>query len=170
MQHLPTARRSASVRRWPRGRDPERHGRAIRKAGVGDWHPGRPERPILADWAAAAARLRAGHWHSYRLGFDKSGIEVLQKNRKEEAEMWGQLVRDGIAPRSQALEALGLPFDASDEVRHMPISVIEVPIGMTMLEAEEERTPEPEPPVLAVPPVVGGEEEEDEDEDDGDQP
>ena len=27
----------------------------------------------------------------------------------------------------------------------MPISVIEVPSGMTQIEAEEERTPEPEP-------------------------
>ena len=81
---------------------------------------------------------------TYRLGFDTSGIEVLQKNRSEEAEMWGQLVRDGIVLRSQALEALGLPFDASDEVRHMPISVIEVPAGTTMMEAEEERAPEEE--------------------------
>ena len=97
---------------------------------------------------------------TYRLGFDTSKVEVLQKNRKEEAEMWGQLVRDGIVPRSQALEALGLPFEASDEVRHMPISVIEVPIGMTMLEAEEERTPEPEPTPA---PVVPPEEEEEED-------
>ena len=41
----------------------------------------------------------------YRLGFDTSEIEVLQKNRKDEAEMWGQLMRDGITLRSQALEA-----------------------------------------------------------------
>ena len=67
----------------------------------------------------------------YRLGFDTSEIEVLQKNRGEEAEMWGQLVNHGIALRSQALEALGLPFDPSDEVRHMPISVIEVPAGVS---------------------------------------
>ena len=80
---------------------------------------------------------------SYRLGFDTSGIDVLQNNRKEEAEMWGQLVRDGIVLRSKALEALGMPFDDSDEVRHMPSSVIEVPAGMSQLEAEEERTPEP---------------------------
>ena len=86
----------------------------------------------------------------YRLGFDTSGIEVLQKNRKEEAEMYIQLLQSGMILRSQALEALGLPFDASDEVRHMPISVIEVPAGMTQLEAEEERTPEPEPVVEAV--------------------
>ena len=105
---------------------------------------------------------------SHRLGFDTSGIEVLQKNRKEEAEMWGQLVRDGIVLRSQALEELGLPFDASDEVRHMPISVIEVPGGTTMLEAEEERTPEPvaEP---VVPPMVP-EEEEGEEEDESSKP
>ena len=90
---------------------------------------------------------------AYRLGFDTSEVEVLQKNRKEEAEMWGQLVRDGLVLRSTALEELGLPFEPSDEVRHMPISVIEVPAGMTMLEAEEEHTPEPEPtppPVMVV--------------------
>ena len=87
----------------------------------------------------------------YRLGFDTSEIEVLQRDRKAEAEMWGQLVRDGIALRSQALEALGLPFEASDEVRHMPISVIEVPSGMSQIEAEGEREPEPETePVAAV--------------------
>ena len=84
---------------------------------------------------------------SYRLGFDTSKIDVLQKNRKDESAMWGQLVRDGIVLRSTALEALGLPFDDSDEVRHMPSSVIEVPAGMSQLEAEEERTPEPEPVV-----------------------
>ena len=88
----------------------------------------------------------------YRLGFDTSGIEVLQKDRKDEAQMWGQLMRDGITLRSQALEALGLPFDESDEVRYIPSSVIEVPGGMTQLEAEEERTPEPEPVVEAVEP------------------
>ena len=89
----------------------------------------------------------------YRLGFDTSEVEVLQKNRKDEAAMWGQLMRDGITLRSQALEALGLPFDESDEVRYIPSTVIEVPGGMSQLEAEEERTPEPEP---AMPP---GEEE-----------
>ena len=88
----------------------------------------------------------------HRLGFDTSEVEVLQKDRKDEAEMWGQLVRDGLVLRSTALEALGLPFEASDEVRHMPISVIEVPGGMSQVEAEEERTPEPEPGP-AVPPV-----------------
>ena len=81
----------------------------------------------------------------YRLGFDTSEIEVLQKNRKEEAAMWGQLMRDGITLRSQALEGLGLPFDANDEVRYIPSSVIEVPGGMSQMEAEEERMPEPEP-------------------------
>ena len=81
----------------------------------------------------------------YRLGFDTSEIEVLQRNRKDEAEMWGQLVQHGIVLRSQALEALGLPFDPSDEVRHMPISVIEVPAGVSQLDAEGERQPEPEP-------------------------
>ena len=86
----------------------------------------------------------------YRLGFDTSGIEVLQKNRKEEAEMYVLLLQSGMILRSQALEALGLPFEASDEVRHMPISVIEVPAGMTQIEAEEERQPEPEPVVEAV--------------------
>lgn len=83
----------------------------------------------------------------YRLGFDTSEIEVLQKNRKDEAAMWGQLMRDGIVLRSQVLEALGLPFDASDEVRYIPSSVIEVPGGTTQLEAEVERQPEPEPVV-----------------------
>ena len=81
----------------------------------------------------------------YRLGFDTSEVEVLQKNRKDEAQMWGQLMRDGITLRSQALEALGLPFDESDEVRYIPSTVIEVPGGMSQLEAEEERTPEEEP-------------------------
>ena len=90
----------------------------------------------------------------YRLGFDTSEVEVLQKNRKDEAQMWGQLMRDGVTLRSQALEALGLPFDESDEVRYIPSTVIEVPGGMSQLEAEEERTPEPEP---AMPP--GAEEE-----------
>ena len=81
----------------------------------------------------------------YRLGFDTSGIEVLQKNRKDEAQMWGQLMRDGITLRSQALEALGLPFDESDEVRYIPSTVIEVPGGMSQIEAEGERMPEEEP-------------------------
>ena len=67
--------------------------------------------------------------------------------------MYVLLLQSGMILRSQALEAMGLPFDASDEVRHMPISVIEVPSGMTQLEAEEERTPEPEPAVEAVPPA-----------------
>ena len=99
----------------------------------------------------------------HRLGFDTSGIEVLQKDRKEEAEMWEILLRSGMVLRSTALEGLGLPFDASDEVRHMPISVIEVPGGMSMIEAEEERTPEPEPVVEAVvEPVVEEPEEEEE--------
>ena len=97
---------------------------------------------------------------SYRLGFDTSEVEVLQRNRKDEAEMWGMLVRDGIALRSQALEALGLPFEATDEVRHMPISVIEVPGGRTLMEVEEERQPEPEPESTAPTP----EEPEDDDE------
>ena len=70
---------------------------------------------------------------------------MLQKNRKDEAQMWGQLMRDGVTLRSQALEALGLPFDESDEVRYIPSTVIEVPGGMSQLEAEEERTPEEEP-------------------------
>ena len=98
----------------------------------------------------------------HRLGFDTSEIEVLQRDRKAEAEMWGQLMRDGITLRSQALEALGLPFDDSDEVRYIPSSVIEVPGGMTQLEAEEERTPEPEP---VVEQVVEEPEEEPEDDD-----
>ena len=108
---------------------------------------------------------------SHRLGFDTSEVEVLQKNRKDEAAMWGQLVKDGIVLRSTALEALDLPFDDSDEVRHMPIGVIEVPAGMTMLEAEEERTPEPEPEPTPEPVMVVKDPDEDEDEeDDGDQP
>ena len=81
----------------------------------------------------------------YRLGFDTSEVEVLQKNRKDEAAMWGQLMRDGITLRSQALEALGLPFDESDEVRYIPSTVIEVPGGMSQVEAEGERMPEEEP-------------------------
>ena len=107
---------------------------------------------------------------SYRLGFNTDEIEVLQRDRKDEAEMWGQLVRDGVVLRSTALEALGLPFEASDEVRHMPVSVIEVPGGMSQLEAEDEREPEPEPePVM--PPVAeepGEPEEEGEPGDDND--
>ena len=107
---------------------------------------------------------------TYRLGFDTDEIEVLQRDRKDEAAMWGQLVRDGIVLRSTALEALGLPFDDSDEVRHMPSSVIEVPAGMSQLEAEGDRTPEPEPEP-AVPPVVVVEKPDEEDEgEDGDQP
>ena len=103
---------------------------------------------------------------TYQLGFDTSEIEVLQKNRKDEAEMWGQLVRDGLVLRSTALEALGLPFEPSDEVRHMPISVVEVPGGMSQVEAEEERLPEPGP---ETPPVVVVETppEEDPEEEDG---
>ena len=81
----------------------------------------------------------------YRLGFDTSEIEVLQRDRKAEAEMYVLLLQSGMILRSTALEALGLPFEASDEVRHMPSSYIEVPAGMTQLEAEDERTPEPEP-------------------------
>ena len=100
---------------------------------------------------------------TYRLGFDTSEIEVLQRDRKDEAEMWGQLVRDGLVLRSTALEALGLPFEASDEVRHMPVSVIEVPGGMSQAEAEEERLPEPGPE--PVTPPVGEEPEEDEGDD-----
>ena len=92
----------------------------------------------------------------YRLGFDTSEIEVLQKNRKEEAEMYVQLLQSGMILRSQALEALGLPFDANDEVRHMPIGIMEVPAGMSQLEADEERTPEPEPVVEAVVAEPGG--------------
>ena len=99
---------------------------------------------------------------TYRLGFDTSEIEVLQRNRKDEAEMWGQLVRDGVVLRSTALEALGLPFEASDEVRHMPISVIEVPGGMSQVEAEGER--EPEEPEAPPPPATEPEEEEPEQE------
>ena len=56
----------------------------------------------------------------YRLGFDRSEIEVLQKDRKQEAEMYVLLLQSGMILRSTALEALGLPFEASDEVRHMP--------------------------------------------------
>ena len=107
---------------------------------------------------------------SYRLGFDTSGIDVLQANRKEEAEMWGQLLRDGVVLRSTALDALGLPFEPSDEVRHMPISVIEVPAGVSQIEAEEERRPEPEEQPDFEPDDDEDEEPEDEDEDDGDQP
>ena len=96
----------------------------------------------------------------YRLGFDTSEIEVLQRDRKAEAEMYVLLLQSGMILRSTALEALGLPFEASDEVRHMPSSYIEVPAGMTQLEAEDERTPEPEPePVM--PPVDEEEEMED---------
>ena len=106
---------------------------------------------------------------AYRLGFDTSGIEVLQRDRKEEAEMWGQMLRDGMVLRSQALEAMGLPFDPSDEVRHMPISVIEVPAGKSQIEAEEERRPEPreeENEEEEVEEDDGEEEEEEEEKDD----
>ena len=75
--------------------------------------------------------------------------------------MWGQMLRDGMVLRSQALEAMGLPFDASDEVRHMPISVIEVPAGKSQIEAEEERRPEPR--------EEENEEEEEVEEDDGEE-
>ena len=56
-QHLPSARRRASIRRRPRGCDPERDGGAVREAGVGDRYPGRSERAIVADRAAAATSL-----------------------------------------------------------------------------------------------------------------
>ena len=79
---------------------------------------------------------------SHRLGFDTTVIEVLQANRKEEAEMYGQLVRDGIITRATALEALKLPFNDSDMVRHLPISVIEVPDGTSQMEADAARLPD----------------------------
>ena len=104
--------------------------------------------PVMVTFAAQTGRQLLPAFNldhrKYRLGFDTSGIEVLQKSRKEEAEMWTGLVNSGIVLRSQALEALGLPFDPSDEVRHMPISVIEVPAGVSQLEAEGQRQPEPD--------------------------
>ena len=77
----------------------------------------------------------------HRLGFDTSKIEVLQRDRREEAEMYGQLVRDGIITRATALESLGLPFNESDQVRHLPISVIEVPDGTSQVDADAARLP-----------------------------
>ena len=66
----------------------------------------------------------------YRLGFDTStGLRCCNGTARLRQRCGAMLVRDGIVLRSQALEALGLPFDAMDEVRHMPISVIEVPGG-----------------------------------------
>ena len=56
--------------------------------------------------------------------------------------MYGQLVRDGIITRATALERLGLPFNDSDMVRHLPISVIEVPDGKSQMDADAARLPD----------------------------
>ena len=75
----------------------------------------------------------------HRLSFDTSKIEVLQRARTELVEEWGALVRDGIATRAMALEALNLEVLPADHVRHLPINIVEVPAGKTQIETDEER-------------------------------
>ena len=48
---------------------------------------------------------------NYRLALDYSGVDVLQEKQTEMAERWTSLVSGGIAMRSEAREAFGLPVE-----------------------------------------------------------
>ena len=84
----------------------------------------------------------------HRLDFDYSGVEALQEKEDDKSERILKQFTAGLITRAMALEALGWPVLPSDHVRHLGISVIEVPDGMSQLDLEaQQRAALPEPVV-----------------------
>ena len=69
------------------------------------------------------------------LGFDLSGVNVLQEDENAKATRWTTMVQGGFALVSDAKEAHGLEVAETDKVYLRAVSLQEIPFG----ESEEDR-------------------------------
>ena len=69
------------------------------------------------------------------LGFDLSGVNVLQEDENDKAVRWTTMVQGGYALVSDAKEAHGLEVAETDKVYLRAVSLQEIPFG----ESEEDR-------------------------------
>ena len=90
---------------------------------------------------------------THRLRLDYSHVEVLQEAEDAKADRIRKDFESGLITRATALDARGYEVKPTDHVRHLPLSVVEVPDGLTQLEVDEQRREAlPEPTVTVEPP------------------
>ena len=74
----------------------------------------------------------------HRLALDYSGVEALQESEDSRAERVTKQFTSGLITRAQGLEALGWPVKDTDHVRHIGVNMVEIPDGVSQLDAEEQ--------------------------------
>ncbi len=74
----------------------------------------------------------------YTLTFDRSGVGVLQEDENAKAERWDTLVKTGGVALSELREAFNMEVRPSDSVYLRPAGAIEVPVGTTQADMEQE--------------------------------
>ena len=68
----------------------------------------------------------------FQVNFDVSRVEALQENADARAARWRGLFEGGVAELGEARAEVGLTVRPGDEIRRVPLAVLELPAGETV--------------------------------------